>query len=892
MRKVLIILLFLITIGHAYSRTVAKVGDQIITSNELLEEMQKYESKFELTYSEIRKKALRELINEKALIQYALEENIYVDDNELEAFFMQQLGNHDMFLTNDSFDYSKFEDFKNTKKGRSILSEMKNEILLNKTKTLIFESFTMSDKSVYEKYFAENTKIDLEYAIINAEDTNVPLTISFQEVRKYYKKNKRKYKIIEKVKFDYFMIFKEEFRNTVRPSVEKQLKEKTLEDTTLNKYELIKLQTKIEEQECSKFCKKKILALTELWKNNEDISYPIIRTPFLSRIDQLGKLPSEIISYALNLNEGEYSKPINIGNGFLVLKVLEKENFQRQDDLVVANEIWKDYISNESNINPRYSEYFKTNFEKFIVSAAVINTIEIKQPSLFSFSNKREYQNEIKERIKNNIYNKAALQDIAREYGLKSANKVIYLDTFTNETTLDNTVAELIKNQHYFGFIPDEDKIVYYQMSSYFPEYIPKLKNIQDQLYKIIEISETDSTNFLEYYATHKKDFTSPDSLKLAGVIFPFDDVNITVSIDSLSRINRAEYNKNINKYYRDNSVKFDYILVKNRSIAKSIEKESQKDISFSFLSYCYHLESPFPRNVVIEYSELPEEISHKLNTLGSGDISSPIKYNDNWLILLKKREYKAGIIPFEEIKIELLQKDIHELKKKEAFKNTKSVFDSTRYYSQLKNYVNEDEIFITPMQDVNKYFEILGPIEDYKANLLRMWKGEKYSQIIEIDEGFILLFLLDKRRSRVLKFSEALPKIKEALGAKKRFDNSKRFVQNLRRNIIKGSDPDDQLFFLNGWFRKNDLSLKGTIPGIEMSEIILDDAVKREIGYYSPVLPLQQKEFFFYHISNLSTPSRKEYLDIKENYKEQLKQKKFKSWLQQYKATKEIKSY
>lgn len=79
---------------------------------------------------------------------------------------------------------------------------------------------------------------------------------------------------------------------------------------------------------------------------------------------------------------------------------------------------------------------------------------------------------------------------------------------------------------------------------------------------------------------------------------------------------------------------------------------------------------------------------------------------------------------------------------------------------------------------------------------------------------------------------------------------------------------------------------------GIEMSEIILNDAVKREIGYYSPVLPLQQKEFFFYHISNLSTPSRKEYLDIKENYKEQLKQKKFKSWLQQYKATKEIKSY
>ena len=60
--KYIISILLLLSFVTLHSTIVAQVGDEQISSEELLEEMQNYEGEFEYTYGQIRKMALQNLI--------------------------------------------------------------------------------------------------------------------------------------------------------------------------------------------------------------------------------------------------------------------------------------------------------------------------------------------------------------------------------------------------------------------------------------------------------------------------------------------------------------------------------------------------------------------------------------------------------------------------------------------------------------------------------------------------------------------------------------------------------------------------------------------------------------------------------------------------------------
>ncbi len=192
---------------------VAKVDSLYITSEQLREEMLNIKNIKD--YEEIRSTALDNLINEQLLILYAHQNEISVDDYEVEAFFIQELGNHPSLQTDGKFDYSKFDDLKETPNVIKILKNMRRDILLNKTESLIKSSFALTDDELLERFILENAKIDINYAIIDVDDANVPIDTNTLTTWYYYKLNSKKCLTEEKIKQKYFIVENREFDNLI-----------------------------------------------------------------------------------------------------------------------------------------------------------------------------------------------------------------------------------------------------------------------------------------------------------------------------------------------------------------------------------------------------------------------------------------------------------------------------------------------------------------------------------------------------------------------------------------------------------------------------------------------------------------------------------------------------
>ncbi len=886
------VLIIFLVITNIYAETAATVGSYKIDSEQLAEEMKNYEGKPEYSYHQIRNLALNDLINKQLLMIYAKKNGIMVVNSELEAFFIKELGTHEKFQTNGSFNYSKFENFKLTSKGKKIIRAMKKEILLNKTKAVITNSFDISDSELLHQYFAENTEIDLSYAIIDLEDVNVPVNISIKEADHYFERNRYKFQTEKKVKLKLFIIFDDDFIEDVQPFIDERMRNSISDETELPDFEMLKLRKAFEQEEIKKLSLEKAIEIKEKLENDEPISYPILETPYLSMNDKPGKLPSVIIPMAFEMKKDQLSDPIYIGNGQLVFMVDDIKKIKYDNELFIANRAWKDFVLKQKNKynSDDYREYFETHIDKFIIPAAVITKIEFSRPGLFSKVNRKDYQQKIMKLIEENIYNDYELMQIIEEYNLKGTIEIIYLDMFENNDVIDNTIADKINNQLSYGFISTGYSTVFYKINSYFPEFIPRYKNIQSQINEFIEITPKDSVDYKEYYDSHKRDFKTPDSLRIGGVIIP---VNISFA-DLQAELTKGkiykEYQKNITEYYRERSVKFEYIYTTIKGCAEIVKEQADSGIDFSLLQFCFGEDYNLDQNTIIDYKALPEKIQNALSITLMNAFTKPVQFGEGWFVFYKTGDYNAGVISFNEVKSELARIALMKKADRIASKKAKAIFDSTTYFSQLSKYVEADRIFQTSFQDTDMPFEKLGSINKYKKDLMRIWKNEKFSSIIKTDEGYAVIFILKKRSSKTLSYDESLSKIEEIYEAKKRFETARTFVSSIKTRISAGADPDSLLFYLGGWKSEFDLTLNSKIPGVEFSQLIMEDILRREEKYCSPVIPINEDQLLFYYISRLKRPYQNDFYAIKEIYRNKILNREYNKWIQQYRAKIDVK--
>ena len=889
MKRIVIVSIFLILATMLISDTVARVEDYKISYEQLSDAMTQYKGAEGLSFAEVRQLCLNRLIDEQVLIHYARENNISIADDELDAFFIRELGNHERFQTNGMFDYFKYEEFKDTETGYKILTEMKRELLINKTKTLVMDYLKISDETLLQQYILENVELDLGYAQVRVEQADATEDFTNEGALEYYYDHKREFKTPKQVKFEFVLIPKEDFQAEAEIYYDNILQSIFFDENNVKQVNADSLKTVFVEKEKEKLALSKSREILDHWQKDASIDYPILKTPFLSKNDTLGCIDQEIIKEALKLKETEFSDPLKISNyGFIVLRILELKKPELAKIEEIRSQIWKSYLEYEKNrlYSKDFKRYFINNIDDFIVPAAVVYKIEISRPkSIFSL-HKEEYQSSLRSLIEANKDDEIALEEISEDYGLKNSNHIILLDKFKNNDEIDQQIAERIKKSKHSGFITSEKDLFFYQVSTFFPEYIPNFEDIENEINDLIYVEQLQNSDYQEYYDEHKKDFSTPDSLKIGGVFFPI----ITDTLEIEAPKIREFYDSNINSFYRERTVKFDYIYTNDYETAKIAREQAISGINLNLLNFCYGKNLNLTKNKSVSFASIPDKIASILSTSINLAYSEIFKYADGFIFLYKLEDYPAGLRNFAEVKAEIRDQFLHETADSIAFYQAKTVFDSTRYFSQCMHYAPEENLFKTSLLPVESRFEYLGKLNEYKDELLRMWKNEKYSSIIKLDSGYAVIYLLERTYSRQLTFEESLSEIKDIFAARKKYRTAKEFLNRIRERIITGDDPEELLYFLGGWHREFDLNLQSEVFPAQYNHLIMNDISKRETGYCSPIISPVADQLLFYQIERMNKVSNQQFEKHKNQFREKVMTERYKNWMSQYKSKLEIK--
>lgn len=880
------ILILIMSIGCALNaQIVARVGEYSISQKELSEEMNNFAEVEDLTYKQVRQMALDKLIEKYLLINYAHDNDIAVDEVELEAFFMRELGDLPRFQTNGNFSVAKYRAFLETENGQKIKSEMEKEILINKTRTLVKNSFNIADEQLLHQFLMDKIKIDLGYAIIDVEDANITDNLSLQDAKNYYLKNRSRYDTKKKVKLEFFLVFKDDFADSAFIAVQQRLQKFSQADSTLTPDDLEKLRSVFTLEETSERAYNLARQYLFQWANNQEIPLRKIETHYLEINEKMGNIPEKIIQQAFQMQKGEYSEPMDIGEAFIVFKVQDIKDFHNTNEIEVANQIWKDFRAEKENSFSDYREYYDNHIDKFFTDVAVVNIVDISEPPRFSSVSKPEFVEKMRSSIQQNIDDPYAVQKILKKNGLNVETKILYLNTFENTSIVENVIARMVNKNSSYGFLPTPDGLVFFQVLSYFPNYLPRFDDIREQLPNIIAIAQTDTTEFYRYFTEHKKDFFSPDSLQLGGVHFDVSAIADTLVLDINEDELRENYQREIDSYYRKRSVLFDFIFVSEKTKAEVILHNLQQGYPFSLLKFCFNENEALSNQQPVEYDQLPRVIRESLSRMLEGSIYQPVPYDNGWIVLNKIKEFPAGIIPFEEIKPELIEKIKWDLADKIAYSRAKAVFDSTSYFSHLFKFFDDSDIFETKYQNAEEDYEILGNLKEYKADLMRTWRNEKFSSIIPTANGYAVIYVLKKRPAANQTFEESLPAIEKIFAARSRFDQARKFVNVLRDSIMNGADPEELMLFFGGWRHADNLSLYSKIPGVDFSEDIMADVINRNEGYCSPVISINENQLLFYRIESYDKPNIKDFEANKENIRQNYIERRYNDWQSEYKA-------
>ncbi|HJT68960.1 MAG TPA: peptidyl-prolyl cis-trans isomerase [Terriglobales bacterium] len=155
-------------------------------------------------------RAAENLISEKALLAEAQRMGLRATDDDLREYMRQgQLGQ--MLFPNGTFvGQTEYEDFvsRNGYTVPQFEQLVKEDILLNKLRSLVTASATVGEPQIRQQFEKQNTKVKFNYAFFKKEDILKGIHPTDTELKAYYDQNKRAYvnSIPEKRQLKYVVI--------------------------------------------------------------------------------------------------------------------------------------------------------------------------------------------------------------------------------------------------------------------------------------------------------------------------------------------------------------------------------------------------------------------------------------------------------------------------------------------------------------------------------------------------------------------------------------------------------------------------------------------------------------------------------------------------------------
>jgi hypothetical protein len=857
-----------------FSQVIAKVEQYQITNQELQKKIREIDKNY--SYTDAKKIALHSLINEKALLIYANQNRINVTEQEIESFFVSQFGEHPSLQTGGFFDYEKFLELKNSERGQTIIKELEKDLLKDKTKTMIMETLDISDEALLEKFVLDNVRIDIRYALMDLEEVAIDTFFTPQKAVAYFQENPKLITANPKLLLEFHIIRKSAFYDSAFSYQQSNKEEFVLNDSISQNVQKSAYFAAV----LDSLWKHSARKTKEKWLRNE-IDFPIITLELPPDKQLLSpKLQESNLLYnAQDLEDDEIGQSIQ--DDFIILyKKKAIENAPLLEDETAPKMIWKSYIEYaENNVNSEVKrDYFNEHFEDYIVPAAIVSKILI--PDKFSFTKRKE----IIEEISSQLFDETILSKSLSKYNLEMENEIVYLEKFKN-SEINQKIADSIKNGDNWGVSQNENRQIMFRFSTLFPEYIPDYTKIRDQIL-ITSFASQDTTGYFEYYQSNPDQFFTPDSIQIGGAFVPV--TADTVSVENTDLLDYYERNKNF--FIRDKSVQFDYLFLQDESLAKALYLQTNPN-NFQDLKTLFHKPLEIASDEFVEYKTLPENIQLALSNCLNDRILSPLPHADGWILLWKKQDHKSGLIPFEQVKNSIRAKLQFEIANQAAFQLARTIFDSTRYFSHCYQYAPQEMIFKTKLRNINDAFDFIGELQ-HKDEFLRLWNNEKYSSIMEYENGYAIVFLLQRKAKQKLEFKDSIDKITTIFKENNKLSRAMTYANYLRSQFQNGENPDSLFYFFGGWKEATNLSLKSAIPGISYSNLILENIIKHDKDYLSPVLHISEEQLLLYHISDIRRVQRQMFYEQKGSYKNQIMQERYEDWLQKFKSTLSISVY
>lgn len=885
MKKILLILVFATLAFSLIAETVATVGNSAITSEQLYSEIKNYNESDSLSFLEIKEIALEKLINDQLLLNYASQNSISVDNLELESYFIQELGDMPRFKTNGDFDYYKFGNFKNTGTGQNILNQMKHELLLNKTKALVMKKFELPDEKLLEEFIMDNTEISLNYAILDINAIAVPKYLDVVGASRYHKQYQNRYRFQEKAKFSFyyfpFAIYSKEAEIKAAALVEETM----LADSTYTLAQLDSLSSSYVKSETRNITLNRTMETYRYLKSGQQLESSRYETPFMLVDDQFGIITNEIVQLGFALEEGEISEPVSMPSGYLILILDDKIKEEIEDVSKVAPLVWDDYITSyrEKSLQGGMQEYFSNHFDEFVGSAAYVKLITVPSHRFGIIPQKDEEIIKLELEDSNGLLTE--LEEIAEKYSLKTDKQIIYLEKYSNDTQLNELVKfNLLKNEN-TGFIRYNDDLVYYSADTFFPEFIPAMNKIKEELVSKSIVATVDTTGFFDFYRERSADFNSPDSLQLGGAFITINPDSVKLSEEQIAEY----YNDNMAEFKREKSVEYKCFYVSSLEQLSMVTKYLLQGRKWQDLQSVYGDEIDFPQEEIIAYDQLPKKIRTALLEIEEGEFTHFMEFDDGWISLLKQKDYPAGDIDFYEAQDDIAR--ILKLQLAEEFAQLKAqaIFDSTSLFGNVYKYASSDEVFKTELQPADEPFPQIGELGNYKAELMRKWRNEKLNTIVKADSGYAVIFQLKRVSAKQQSFEQALPKIVNIFSADEILDSANSYATKLQNEIKAGANADSLLFYLGGWHNSENLTLESKVFGKNLSRLILQDITRHDVGYYSNIIKITENDLMFYYIHHLRKIPRSEFHKNKTAYRKKNIERKFINWLSVQKENSEI---
>lgn len=861
-KKLMLISLAVLSVAIVQAMTVATVDGRMITSKMVQQKVRDIKNAGYST-EQNQQQALEELINEALLLNYAAQNQIRIDQIELDAFFFSQLGDHPRFSENGIFSKAKYENFKYTTRAKTILDEMRKELLLSKTRELIEKDFNLTDTFLYQKYLIENRDIEINYAIIDIDKVNIPLHYTVEGARRYYQDHRSEILQDERIKLEFYYFPVADYW--------KRAESFFATDTTYTDSLNFFIQS-----ETRRLAKMEAETTLQRIQNHQMIKHKLFSTEMISQKDHFGIFEKDFIAKAFAEKPNDFSSITETPDGFILYAIVDSEEPKPATLEILRDKVWSNYIKDERVKNQQLLEnVFIANIDRFITPATVVQKIYLGHPSLFSKKSTSQYQKEQLDKVRKVWDNDRKLNELIKTTNLKLETTAIYQGNVPNSDPLDQQIAAKLDEGVSSGVVRFEHQTVIFKSNLHFPEYIPSVEDVMPQLQELLNENKFTDVDLLEYFEKHKKDFATPDSLKLAICYF---DKDLSESEISEEQIQKYYDEHNL---YSERSADFNYIFITDHSRAVLISDYAKDGSIFELLKKLYQEKSDLAEAKKTEYNKLPQILADNLKRLAKSEVSSPISYKNGWLVIKKHQDFPAGVPSLEQIKDEIITKLKAAEGEKIAYQNARTVFDSTRYFSQSYQFASNENIIKTSLQNADDDFEVLGNISEHRKELLRIWRNEKYSRMIETENGFAVVYLLKKVSSKALNFQEAKPQIKQVLAARDQIAQAKRYTDNLVERIKNGADANRLLYFISEWQHAAIQQIDTDLFRSRYSETIIKDITRHEAGYFSPVVKLEDERFLFFEIDQMKIVDKMDFLEQKKQYRQQVIDEQMEKWYQ-----------